>query len=112
MIGVHVPSGRWAKPGHRPDCVVVGSAMSIEFILRLVGMIAMATGGIYLGIYLADLAGAPAELWASAFAAVGALMGLIVAPFLTTRPVRAFRSIISQVSAQTMLAALLGLIVG
>ncbi len=86
--------------------------MSIEFILRLVGMIAMAAGGIYLGVYLARLAGAPAELWASAFAAVGALMGLGVAPFLTTRPVRAFRSIVSQVSAQTMLAALLGLIVG
>jgi uncharacterized protein YacL len=86
--------------------------MSVEFVLRLVGMIAMATGGIYLGVYLSEMAGAPAELWASAFALVGALMGLIVTPFLTTRPVRGFRTLITQMSPQAMLAALLGLIVG
>ena len=86
--------------------------MSVEFFLRLVGMVALAVGGIYLGVYLGRLAEGPVELWASIFALVGALAGLIVTPFLTTRPVRAFRTLMSQVSAQTMVAGLLGLIVG
>jgi uncharacterized protein YacL len=86
--------------------------MSVEFFLRLIGMVVLAVAGIYLGVYLGRLAEGPVELWASIFALVGALTGLIVTPFLTTRPVRAFRQILSQVSAQTMVSGLLGLIVG
>src|SRR3990172_6686642 len=86
--------------------------MSIEFFLRLVGMVVLAVGGIYLGVYLGRLAEGPVELWASIFALVGALTGLIITPFLTTRPIRAFRTLMSQVSAQTMVSGLLGLIVG
>jgi uncharacterized protein YacL len=40
------------------------------------------------------------------------LMGLVVTPFLTTRPVRAIRTQITQVSVRTMVAGLIGLIVG
>jgi len=86
--------------------------MSSEFIVRIVGMVLMAVGGIYLGVYLGDLAAGPPELWAAVFAMVGALMGLVVTPFLTTRPVRAIRAVVAQVSAQTMVAGLIGLIVG
>jgi uncharacterized protein YacL len=86
--------------------------MSFEFVVRLIGMIALAIGGVYLGVSLSKLAGGTAELWASVFALVGALVGLVATPFLTTRPVRAFRRMMTQISAQTMLAGLLGLIVG
>lgn len=86
--------------------------MSVEFFVRLIGMVVMAVGGIYLGVYLGRLAEGPVELWASIFALVGALTGLIITPFLTTRPIRAFRTLMSQVSAQTMVSGLLGLIVG
>jgi uncharacterized protein YacL len=86
--------------------------MSAEFIVRIIGMVAMAIGGIYLGVYLGDMASGPRELWAAVFAMVGALMGLVVTPFLTTRPLRAIRRIVSGVSAQTMVAGLIGLIVG
>jgi uncharacterized protein YacL len=86
--------------------------MSVEFFLRLIGMFSMAVGGIYLGVYLGDLAEAPPELWASVFALVGALMGLVITPYLTTRPARAISSLVAQLSAQTMLTGLLGLIVG
>jgi uncharacterized protein YacL len=86
--------------------------MSVEFFLRLIGMVILAVGGIYLGVYLGRLAEGPVELWASIFALLGALAGLIVTPFLTTRPVRGFRRILSQLSAQTMVSGLLGLIVG
>jgi len=86
--------------------------MSAEFIVRIIGMVAMAVGGIYLGVYLGDLASGPPELWAAVFAMVGALMGLVITPFLTTRPVRAIRGMVAQVSAQTMVSGLIGLIVG
>jgi uncharacterized protein YacL len=86
--------------------------LSIEFILRLIGMVALAIGGIYLGAELGELAQASKELWASVFALVGALAGLIITPFLTTRPIRAIRSQMSRVSAQTLLAGLMGLVIG
>jgi uncharacterized protein YacL len=86
--------------------------MSAEFIVRIIGMVAMAVGGIYLGVYLGDMASGPRELWAAVFAMVGALMGLVVTPFLTTRPLRTIRRIVAGVSAQTMVSGLIGLIVG
>jgi uncharacterized protein YacL len=86
--------------------------MSIEFFVRLLGMVVMAVGGIYLGVYLGRLANGPSEVWASVFAMVGALMGLVVTPFLTTRPIRALRGIVRQISVQTILAATVGLVVG
>jgi uncharacterized protein YacL len=86
--------------------------MSVEFGMRLLGMVVMAIGGVYLGAYLSELAGDEPVLWASVFGLVGALMGLIVTPFITTRPIRSIRSSMAQVSARTMLAAMIGLIVG
>jgi uncharacterized protein YacL len=86
--------------------------MSAEFIVRIVGMIALFAGGFYLGSLLGETAGEQSTLWAIVFALVGALMGLIVTPFLTTRPIRSIRSQIAQLSARTMVAGLMGLIVG
>ncbi len=86
--------------------------MSFEFVVRLIGMVAMAVGGVYLGVSLARLAGDQPELWASVLSLVGAMVGLIVTPYLTTRPLRRVRALMAQVSAQTMLAGLIGLIVG
>jgi len=86
--------------------------MSAEFVVRLIGMMVLAVGGIYLGVHLSKLAGDQPILWASVFALVGALMGLIVTPFLTTRPVRAIRAQMTQISARTMLSGILGLIIG
>jgi uncharacterized protein YacL len=83
-----------------------------EFVVRLIGMVVLAIGGVYLGSYLSNLAGDQPLLWASVFALVGALMGLIVTPFITTRPIRAIRSQMSQVSARTMISGTIGLIVG
>ena len=75
-------------------------------------MFTLGIGGIYLGVYLSRLAEGPAERWGLAFAMVGALLGLVLTPYLTTRPVRAIRKRMAQVSAQTMVAGLAGLIAG
>ncbi|MFQ5944552.1 MAG: PIN/TRAM domain-containing protein [Anaerolineales bacterium] len=86
--------------------------MSIEFLFRIIGMFAFATGGVILGVRLSVLAGGPAELWGMVLALVGALLGLVITPYLTTRPVRAIRRRMSQISAQSMVAGLAGLIAG
>jgi len=86
--------------------------MSIELILRLIGMIGFAIGTAYLGREIAIQLETNVDFWASVFALVGALTGLIITPFITTRPIRRFRKLISQVSGKTMIAALVGLIVG
>ena len=86
--------------------------MSVEFFIRIAGMLVLAIGGIYLGVYLSRLASGPAQVWASVFAMVGALVGLVITPFLTTRPLRLLRARVRQTSLQTLLAAVIGLVVG
>jgi uncharacterized protein YacL len=86
--------------------------MSVEFFIRLAGMLVFSIAGIYLGVYLSRLANGPAQIWASVFAMVGALTGLVITPFLTTRPVRLLRARVRQTSLQTLLAAMIGLIAG
>jgi uncharacterized protein YacL len=86
--------------------------MSLEFGVRLIGMIVFAVGGIYLGASLADLAQGSAQLWASVFGLVGALLGIVITPFVSTRPIGAIRRRMTQVSAQTMIASLMGLVIG
>ena len=86
--------------------------MSSEFISRLLGMIAFGVGGVYLGAILADLASSEeAELWAQAFGLLGVLAGLVLTPYVTVRPIRAIRNLLSQISSRTLLAGLIGLIV-
>ncbi|TFH37981.1 MAG: TRAM domain-containing protein [Anaerolineales bacterium] len=86
--------------------------MSVDFISRLIGMVALFAGGFYTGSILGKSAGDQPVLWAIIFGLVGALMGLVVTPYLTIRPVRTFRTRVSQVSVRTMVAGLIGLIVG
>jgi uncharacterized protein YacL len=80
-------------------------------------MITLAIGGGYLGIYMRAHLGVAAEgtspeLWAVVCGLVGALFGLIATPFLTIRPARTIRNMILQIPASTLLASMVGLIVG
>ncbi len=86
--------------------------MSVDFVARLIGMVTLFVGGFYTGTILGESAGDQPVLWAVIFGLVGALMGLVVTPFLTTRPIRSIRTRITQVSVRTMVAGLIGLIVG
>jgi uncharacterized protein YacL len=84
--------------------------MSAEFISRIIGMLVFGALGVYLGATLADLAGNEPERWAQIFGLVGVLVGLVLTPVITIRPLRRLRSVLGQVSARTLLSALLGLI--
>ena len=86
--------------------------MSIEFIFRLIGMIVMAIVGVYWGISLSELTATSPDLSAVVMGLVGALAGLVLTPFVTTRPARSLRRILGGVSAQTLVAGLIGLMAG
>ena len=86
--------------------------MSVEFIFRLVGMVVLSVLGAYWGIYLGEVTGGPSDLYAVVIGLVGALIGLILTPFVTTRPARALQSVLSRLSAHTLVAGLAGLMAG
>jgi uncharacterized protein YacL len=93
--------------------------MSIEFIFRLIGMIVFAIIGVIWGVQLGQIANSgegvtsfSVEEYAFTIGLLGALIGLILTPFITIRPVKAIRLILTRVSAQTLFAALFGLIAG
>jgi uncharacterized protein YacL len=88
------------------------TVMSVEFISRIIGMILLAVGGVFWGIYVAAQLGGSPYQYAAIFLLVGALFGLVLTPYVTVRPFVALRKRIRQAPAQHLLAAVLGLIVG
>ncbi len=86
--------------------------MSAEFVSRVVGMITAAVGGAFLGVYLAAHVGGSPYQYAAIFMLVGALVGLVLTPYVTVRPIVGLRRRIRQVPAQQLLSATLGLIAG
>jgi uncharacterized protein YacL len=90
--------------------------MSTELVFRFIGMIGLGVGGSYLGLFLrAHLEGVDSTsptMWAVILGLLGAGFGLLLTPFLTTRPARAIRNQLMQMPASALLAALTGLTVG
>jgi uncharacterized protein YacL len=93
--------------------------MSADFVARLIGMIVFSILGVYLGTYLGGMAhAAPGEVafsteqYAFTIGLVGALTGLILTPFITTRPIHAFRALLARIAPHSLFASLIGLIVG
>lgn len=86
--------------------------MSFEFILRIIGMIVFSVLGGYLGDMLTAINSQQREFNIVLVAMVGALTGLILTPYFTTRPVRALRAVLGRVAAETLFASMIGLIVG
>ncbi|GAB4541964.1 MAG: PIN/TRAM domain-containing protein [Anaerolineales bacterium] len=86
--------------------------MSFEFILRVIGMFVLAIAGGYWGFDLSRYAPNDVVRTTMVFGLVGALVGLILTPYFTTRPVRKIQSILSRLTAENLLAAMTGLIMG
>ncbi len=90
--------------------------MSFEFILRIIGMVVLALAGGYWGFDVTklNLNATSDEIWRATltFGLVGALAGLILTPYFTTRPVRKLRSILGRLAAESLFASLTGLIIG
>ncbi|NWG05199.1 MAG: PIN domain-containing protein [Chloroflexi bacterium] len=89
--------------------------MSTEFIFRIIGMIIMGILGWIFGGFASRIEPFIPEqilLYEMVFGLVGALAGLVLTPYLTTRPARAIRNKLGRLSAETLFAGLTGLIVG
>jgi uncharacterized protein YacL len=86
--------------------------IGIEFVLRLIGMVVFGILAGYWGYNATYFGDAHQEFYAVVFGLVGALVGLVVTPFITTRPARWILANLSKVSSQSLLAGLLGLVVG
>jgi uncharacterized protein YacL len=86
--------------------------MSIDFIVRLIGMVVFAVLGVNLGINLSEATNQPPELNAVLLGLTGCLVGLILTPYFTTRPIRLIRRNLLRVSTRTLVAGLIGGIVG
>ncbi len=86
--------------------------MSVDFIFRLIGMVVFAIIGAYYGSYLGTSIGQSPEITGFLFCLVGILVGLILTPYFTTRPMRLIRRTLLSVSTQTLASGLTGLVVG
>lgn len=93
--------------------------MSVDFIVRLIGMIVFSILGVYWGTSLGKLANLTpspntfsVEQYAFTLGLVGALIGLILTPFITTRPIAALRTLLGRLSTQGLFSLLAGLVVG
>ena len=86
--------------------------MSVEFIFRIIGMVVFAVIGVYWGISLGRHLGSGQDLYGVILGLVGALVGLVLTPFITTRPAVTLRAILTRVSAQTLVSGLIGLLAG
>ena len=86
--------------------------MSFEFVLRIIGMFVIGLGGSYWGYSIFKTQPQEATVNAVIFGLVGALAGLIITPYITTRPLRASRSLLGRLSAESLFAGMTGLVVG
>jgi len=93
--------------------------MSAEFILRLFGMVLMAVVGGIWGQRVGSMINVdpspgtmPVEQFRFLFGLLGALIGLILTPYFTTRPAKAIRNGLAKATTQSLLASTVGLVVG
>lgn len=85
--------------------------MSVEFVFRLVGMVVFALLGVQSFIYFQPHNPDSTRLLIILTLA-GAAMGLLVAPYLTTRPFHYLRAKLKQIPASQMIASVIGLAIG
>lgn len=87
--------------------------MSTDFTARIIGMVVIGIAGTYWGATLgASIPDVPSTWYATVMGLVGALVGLILTPYISTRPARAARALFRRIEATTLLAGLMGLVVG
>lgn len=87
--------------------------MSLDFVVRIAGMTLFTFIGGYWGFWFGSR-NAPEEIvtYTLAIGTVGALFGLIATPYFTTVPVRFIRQLLIRISAENLLAGLMGLVSG
>jgi hypothetical protein len=83
--------------------------MSFEFVLRVIFMVILAVVGGGWGYQISQIAPSDPEvviLNTVVLSVVGALVGLILTPYITTRPARWLRALLGRLAAETLFAGL------
>lgn len=86
--------------------------MSTEFIFRIIGAIAGSVGGGFLGSGTARFLGVSPEGYIIVFVLLGFLIGLILTPYVTIRPLRHVSHRLAKMPAERLIAIVLGLFIG
>jgi uncharacterized protein YacL len=86
--------------------------MSVDFFLRLIGMVVLAAVGWWVGETLGSQAEEMAYRYILVLSLAGAALGLLLTPYFTSRPFLAMRRLIRRMPAQQLVAAIIGLVIG
>jgi len=86
--------------------------MSVDFFLRLIGMVVLAAVGWWLGETLGSQAEELAYRYVLVLSLAGAALGLLLTPYFTSRPFLAMRRLIRAMPVQQLVAAIIGLVIG
>jgi uncharacterized protein YacL len=86
--------------------------MSADFFARIIGMFFFGVFGWYFGEWLNSTGEGVFSLPSAFYALFGAILGMLVSPYLSTRPSRSLRALLARLSAETLFAGLVGLLVG
>ncbi|MCA9920263.1 MAG: TRAM domain-containing protein, partial [Anaerolineales bacterium] len=86
--------------------------MSTEFFFRIIGAIAGAVGGAFSGSATARYLGVAPEGYVIVFILLGFLIGLVVTPYVTIRPLRQVSNRLAKMPAERLVAIVLGLFIG
>jgi uncharacterized protein YacL len=88
------------------------SMKRIDLIFRIIFFFVLGGIGAYYGIKMAEAVHQPALLGAVIVGIAAALLGFLIAPYLTTIPARYLRVLLTKLSTQTLVAGLIGLVAG
>lgn len=87
--------------------------MSADFIARIVGMVVFSLLGGYAGYFLGMISlDRNIGFYVILISLIGALFGLVMTPYFTTRPARSVKATFSRVSAESLFAGITGLVLG
>lgn len=86
--------------------------MSADFSFRLIGMVIFAILGAILGNWLGGFNPEFEIIYTLTVGLVGALFGLVLTPYFTSRPIRALKTLLGKLAAETLFSAIIGLVVG
>mgnify|MGYP001545917348 CR=1 FL=1 len=83
-----------------------------ELISRIIGLILFAILGVYYGIQLSDLFNLVPIIASAVLGILGAVIGFLITPYVTIRPVRYLVNVLGKTSLNSLMAGLVGLVVG
>jgi uncharacterized protein YacL len=85
---------------------------NVDFVSRLIGLFVFTFLGARLGLEAADPLALPEDVTSMIFGLVGSLVGLILTPWVTIRPIQVINKDIKEMPIETFIMILIGAIIG